>query len=119
MTTSTASILFGSTRPEELRAWYRDRLVPEHTGDGLLTFGGLGLAFEQRDDVAATNGEPGRMIVNFHVDDIEALAARLDTVGVTWIAPVEERPFAKIGTFLDPDGNYLQLIQFKPDHEVG
>ena len=111
------SILLGTTRPAELRDWYRRALAPEHEGDGPIDLGGFGLVIEGRDDVDAKSNEPGRMILNFHVDDIDVVAARLRAVEVEWLVPVEDRPFARIGTFVDPDGNYLQLIEFKPGHE--
>lgn len=106
------SILLGTTRPAELRDWYRKALAPDHTGDGPIDLGGFLLVIDQRDDVAAKNEEPGRMILNFHVDDIDAVEARLRAAGVEWVAPVGERPSGRFGTFADPDGNYLQIIQF-------
>ncbi len=112
------SILLGTTRPTHLRDWYRRALAPDHTGDGPIDLGGFGLVIEGRDDVDAKSNEPGRVILNFHVEDIDAVAAQLDAAGVEWLVPVEERPFARIGTFVDPDGNYLQLIQFKPGHDA-
>src|SRR5438552_1828163 len=78
MTTPTiGSVLLGTTRPTELRDWYRRTLAPEHTGDGPIDFGGFRLVIDGRDDVAATNTEPGRAIFNFHVDDIDEVEARL------------------------------------------
>lgn len=66
---------------------------------------------ERRDDVTDTNPEPGRFIVNFHVDDARATAAHLDGMGVTWLSPVEQRRDGLFGTVLDPDGNYVQIIE--------
>ncbi len=106
------SILLGSTRPAALRDWYRAALTPGQEGDGPIDLGGFLLVIEQRDDVDAKNAEPGRMILNFHVDDIDAVEARLREAGVEWVAPVGERRAGRFGTFVDPDGNYLQIIQF-------
>ncbi len=40
---------------------------------------------------------------------------RLLARGVTFIRDPEREPWGGvITTFLDPDGNYLQLIEFKP-----
>ena len=116
-TPKLGSILLGTTRPAELRAWYRRALAPEHAGDGPIDLGGFGLVIEGRDDVDVKSNEPGRMILNFHVEDIAQVELRLRAVGVEWLVPVEDRPFARIGTFIDPDGNYLQLIQFKAGHD--
>lgn len=116
-TPTLGSILLGTTRPAELRDWYCKTLAPQHEGDGPIDLGGFELVIEERGDVDATNTEPGRMILNFHVDDIAQVELRLRAAEVQWLVPPEDRSFAKIGTFLDPDGNYLQLIQFKPGHD--
>jgi predicted enzyme related to lactoylglutathione lyase len=107
------SIVLGTARPVELRDWYRRNLAPDAGDEGPLDLGGFLLVIEQRDDVATKNHEPGRMILNFHVDDFDAVKARLREAGVDWISPAEERPSAHFATFADPDGNYLQIIQFK------
>ncbi|MFG1948655.1 VOC family protein [Nonomuraea sp. NPDC048826] len=114
-TLSPGSILIGTTDPVKLRDWYRNTLAPEQEGEGPIDFGGFHLVIDQRDDVAAKNGEPGRMILNFHVDDFDAAEARLRAAGVEWLTAVADRPAGRFGTFLDPDGNYLQIVQFKQD----
>jgi catechol 2,3-dioxygenase-like lactoylglutathione lyase family enzyme len=112
ITPKPGSILLGTTRPAELRDWYRRALAPGSGEEGPIDLGGFLLVIEQRDDVDAKNGEPGRMILNFHVDDFDAVEAQLREAGVEWITPADERPFGRFGTFADPDGNYLQIIQF-------
>jgi predicted enzyme related to lactoylglutathione lyase len=77
--------------------------------------GGTPLLIARRDDIGAKNNEPGRMILNFHVDDFDAVEAQLRAAGVDWLVPVADRPSGRFGTFADPDGNYLQIIQFKKD----
>lgn len=107
------SVLIGSTRPAELRDWYRRALAPESEGEGPIDFGGFLLVIEERDDVGPKNNEPGRIILNFHVDDFDAVAAQLESAGVDWLVPHSDRPGGRFGTFVDPDGNYLQIIQLK------
>lgn len=107
------SILLGTTRPAELRDWYRKALAPDYNGEGPISLGGFLLVIEQRDDVEAKNNEPGRMILNFHVDDFDAVEAQLKAAGVDWSTPVADRASGRFGTFEDPDGNLLQIIQFK------
>ena len=106
------SILLGSTRPRALRQWYCDALAPEQRGEGPIDLGGFLLVVEQRDDVAATTTEPGRVVLNFHVEDFDAVEAQLHSAGVEWDVPVTDRPSGRFGTFSDPDGNCLQIIQF-------
>lgn len=113
-TLKPGSMLLGSNRPTELRAWYVKALAPESTGDGAIDLGGFLLVIDGRDDVEAKNNEPGRMIVNFHVDDFDAVQAQLNAAGVEWIS-VEDRAKGRFGTFADPDGNYLQIIEWKKE----
>jgi predicted enzyme related to lactoylglutathione lyase len=113
-TLKPGSMLLGTTRPAELRAWYIKALAPEFTGEGAIDLGGFLLVIDGRDDVEAKNNEPGRMITNFHVDDFDAVEAQLNAAGVKWIS-VEDRAKGKFGTFADPDGNYLQIIEWKKD----
>lgn len=110
-TMPAGSILLGSARAADLTDWYRRVIAPDHTGDGPIVLGELWLIIEQREDVSEVNPEPGRSILNFHVDDFDHYQAQLDSAEVTWIAPPDDRPSGRFGTFVDPDGNYLQLIQ--------
>ncbi|MFC4121400.1 VOC family protein [Nonomuraea zeae] len=115
LTPKPGSILLGTTQPAKLRDWYRKALAPGQTDEGPIDLGGFWLVIEQRDDVGTKNNEPGRMILNFHVDDFDAVEAQLQAAGVDWLVPAEDRPGGRFGTFADPDGNYLQIIQLKQD----
>jgi predicted enzyme related to lactoylglutathione lyase len=53
------------------------------------------------------------MILNFHVEDFASVQARLEAAGVVWTVAPEERASGRFARFTDPDGNYLQIIQFK------
>jgi predicted enzyme related to lactoylglutathione lyase len=110
------SMLLGSTNPDRLKAWYRDCFHAETNTYGTLDLGGFGLIVEQRDDVDAKAGEPGRFIVNFSVDDIEQTAAHLRTHDVDWLVEPEDRGPGYFATLIDPDGNYVQIIQMKPEY---
>lgn len=105
------SVLLGSTDPGRLRAWYRTTLGGGRPGDGPIDFGGTELIIDGRNDIEDKNPEPGRALLNFHVDDARALASRLDHLGVSWLVEVEERPIGLIGTLVDPNGNYVQVVQ--------
>ncbi len=114
ITPQPGSILLGSARPAELRAWYRRVLAPaQSVGDGPIDLGGFWIIIDERDDVDIKNNEPGRFILNFHVDDFDVVADQLEAAGVQWLVPVEDRPGGRFGTFADPDGNYLQIVQVK------
>jgi catechol 2,3-dioxygenase-like lactoylglutathione lyase family enzyme len=114
-TLAPGSILLGTTRPAELRAWYIKALAPGFTGEGAIDLGGFLLVIDGRDDVGTKNDEPGRTIINFHVDDFDAAQAQLNAAGAQWIS-IADRAKGRFGTFADPDGNYLQIIEWKQDH---
>ena len=113
---AVGSLLLASADPARLRGWYERAFGVTADADGFLPFGEVGLLVVSRDDVAARAAEPARMILNLHVADAEATARHLDAIGVTWLAPLEYREVngAWFGTVLDPDGNYVQVIELTP-----
>jgi predicted enzyme related to lactoylglutathione lyase len=114
------SMLLASSDPARLHAWYTTALEPDHdtktNGYRLLTFGGFTILVDRRDDIGSSNPEPGRAILNFEVADARAVARRLDGMGVAWKAELEEREAGLFATAVDPDGNYVQIIQLHPGH---
>lgn len=119
-TTTFGGLLLSSTQPERLADWYVAALAPAEDSKvehyRVLGFGGVHVFIDTRDDVGDTNPEPGRVVLNFDVPDARAAAARMDEIGVTWIAPLEDRDGSLFATAADPDGNYVQVIQLHPDH---
>jgi len=116
------SILLGTTNPDRLRDWYAAALAPGDAGGVFTevtptmfaaTFGDTSLLIDGRSDVAGENPEPGRVVLNFHVDDAHATADHLKGLGVTWLVELEEREGGLFGTLVDPDGNYVQIIELK------
>jgi len=114
-------ILLASTDPGRLHGWYERAFGVTADTDGFLRFGETDLLVDGRDDVVATAVEPARVILSLHVDDAEATARHLDAAGVTWLAPLEyrEQAGAWFGTVLDPDGNYVQIIELTPAYWAG
>ncbi len=125
---SLDSILLASTDPERLSAWYVAALDPEENTDvdgyRVLKFGGFYLLIDSRADIADKNPEPGRVILNFDVADARAVVARLNDLGVAWLAELDDRDgslFAtaiEFATAIDPDGNYVQVIQLSDEHRA-
>ena len=122
MTTSKlGSILLSSTKPERLRDWYATALsagverTPGEPGYDVIDLGGFYLMVDTRDDVGDTNSEPGRMILNVEVGDARATAKRINETGTTWLAELEDRDGSWFGTAIDPDGNYVQIIELSED----
>ncbi len=117
------SILLGTHDPRRLRDWYTAALAPEEP-DGFTEvtptlfacrFGDTSLLVDGRSDVAEASPDPGRVILNFYVDDIRAVEARLVALGTVWVREPEATRWGIIGTVLDVDGNYVQIVEPAPD----
>lgn len=115
-------MLLASTQPERLGAWYAAVLAPEEDGDvngyRVLNYGGFYLLIDGREDVAVTNPDPTRVILNFDVSDAASVVQRMEEEGTTWVAPLEDRDGSLFATATDPDGNYVQVIQLSDEHRA-
>jgi len=107
---SLGVVLVGSADPARLRAWYADAFGVRLDADGLLDFGTASILIDQR-DVAPRAAEPGRMILTFTVSDLDEAESRLIDREVVWIREVEQTSIGRIGTLVDPDGNYVQVLE--------
>jgi predicted enzyme related to lactoylglutathione lyase len=112
-TPSLGSVLLASANPDRLRVWYERAFGVTADADGFLRLGQVGVLVDGREDVAAGAAEPARVILNLEVGDAQAAARHLDAMSVTWLAPLEYREPAGawFGTVVDPDGNYVQIIE--------
>ncbi|MGQ4601179.1 VOC family protein [Nocardia sp. R6R-6] len=118
------SLLLSSTNPARLRDWYAHAFAPKvgrtpgDPGHDVLDFGGFYILIDSRADVRDTNPEPGRVILNIDVDDAETVAGRIDDLEGRWLAELDDRDGSLFATAIDPDGNYVQLIQLSPQHRA-
>ncbi|MGI8507942.1 MAG: VOC family protein [Gemmatimonadaceae bacterium] len=110
-TPTLGSILLGSPDPQRLLDWYCAAFDCTPNDVGFLPFGATDVLIDGRADVGPVTREPGRVILNFHVDNARRTAAHLDELGVSWLVALEERRDGLFGTLVDPDGNYIQIIQ--------
>lgn len=123
MAPTLGSILLASTNPARLRDWYVDVFEPkvDKTPDGaydVLDLGGVWVMLDKRDDVGEHNPEPGRVILNIEVADAKEASARVDASGAKWLAPLEDRDGSFFATAIDPDGNYVQILQISEEHKA-
>jgi predicted enzyme related to lactoylglutathione lyase len=120
-TPTLMSLMLSSTDPERLHDWYTTALPPQSDDAQdqyrILGYGGFYLFLDSRDDVGPKTAEPGRVVLNFDVDDVHAVAARIDQLGTEWLAPLEDRDGSFFATAIDPDGNYVQMIQLSEEHK--
>jgi predicted enzyme related to lactoylglutathione lyase len=119
--TGIGGVFFKSTSDhKQLAAWYA-----KHLGLELEDWGGAVLKWP--DDKAADRGatvwhvaasssewfspSAASFMINYRVDDLEALLAQLREAGVTIVKGPETHENGSFAWILDPDGNKLELWQ--------
>ena len=112
------SLLVGSSNVATMKDWYKSAFGVSENDMGAFDFGGVQLFIEEHSEVSGPTRDPARMIINLDVDDCRALEGHLQGLGVTWVRKVEQMPFGLIGTVADPDGNYVQIIQWGASPEA-
>lgn len=119
---SLDSILLASTDPDRLHAWYAAALTPSEDTKmdqyRVLRFGNFYVLIDQRDDIGDRTVEPERVILNFDVADARAVVERMTELGTPWLAEIEDRDGSLFATAIDPDGNYVQVIQLSEAHRT-
>ncbi|MEM7522115.1 MAG: VOC family protein [Pseudomonadota bacterium] len=96
-----------------LSAWYRDHLgvdpVPQGPGDlPWSTAGGATVFAPFPEDTTYFAADKGYMI-NFRVDDLEALVAQLDAAGIITKRLPDMEGVGKFAHLSDPEGNAIEL----------
>jgi predicted enzyme related to lactoylglutathione lyase len=118
--TGIGGIFLKARDPKALEAWY-----VEHLGIERAQWGGAN--FQWSDEVPPSTGqttwmlfpetskhfgaETQRAMVNYRVDDLDALLAKLDAAGVPVDPERCEFPYGKFGWITDPEGNRVELWQ--------
>ncbi|RAP56293.1 VOC family protein [Oleiagrimonas sp. MCCC 1A03011] len=115
--TGLGGIFFKARDPQALSAWYR-----EHLGLEIGEWGGAMFAedasrsgymlwspFKEDTTYFAPSEKP--FMVNFRVDDLDALLAQLREAGQPVDERTEESEFGKFGWVMDPEGTRIELWQ--------
>jgi predicted enzyme related to lactoylglutathione lyase len=103
-----------------LATWYAEVLgLPVEQGDYavLRSSGGETLtwaAFPADTDYFGAKGQA--VMVNYRVDDLDAMLERLRQAGTVVDDHIEEHEFGRFGWAVDPEGNRLELWQPPPGH---
>jgi catechol 2,3-dioxygenase-like lactoylglutathione lyase family enzyme len=118
--TGIGGIFVKSKDPKALAIWYRDVL-----GLDIQSWGGATLAYDApgHPSVAVWSAFPEKsdmmapshrdFMVNFAVDDMDALVARLNAKGVPILKRDDTDPNGRFAWVLDPDGTKIELWQPK------
>jgi len=118
--TGIGGVFFKAKDPKALGEWYRT-----HLGLQVEEWGGV--AFRWADDGRSAQGttiwspfkedttyfapSAASFMVNYRVDDLHALLAKLREEGCAVNDKVEESEYGKFGWVMDPEGNKLELWQ--------
>jgi len=125
--TGIGGIFLRTRDPKSLGAWYA-----KHLGIQLNPWGGA--KFLWSDEVPATTGKTAwslfpedttyfgsgnekgaqQAMVNYRVDDLDALLAQLTAAGVTIDPHREDSDFGRFAWIVDPEGNRIELWQPLP-----
>jgi predicted enzyme related to lactoylglutathione lyase len=106
-----------SENPQRLGEFFRDIVqlepVPD-AGEYAFKLGDAMFIIDGHSETKGSAREPHRYLIDFMVDDLKSEQDRLEAQGVTFIRK-EGREYwgGVLSTFLDPDGNYCQLLEFK------
>lgn len=105
--------------PERLLKFYTEVVgLPKHPnmGDFSVDAGGTAISFDGHSDIRGATREPARVLFDFFVDDINAEETRLKAAGVKFTRSQGKEYWGGIiSTFADPDGNTLQIIEYRPE----
>jgi len=116
--TGVGGVFIKSDNPKALADWYRDVL-----GLKIEAWGGAALAYDApgHPPVLAWSPFPAstgymapskrEFMINFAVDDLDAILARLASKGVAVLKRDDKDPNGKFAWILDPDGTKVELWQ--------
>jgi predicted enzyme related to lactoylglutathione lyase len=113
-------VFFKSADHAALRAWYGENLGIHHGADGMM----FPWRAADQPDVerftiwsvfpdASTYFDPSqsRFLINYIVDDLDALLAKLAATGVRIDPKREDFDYGRFAWIYDPDGNKIELWQ--------
>jgi predicted enzyme related to lactoylglutathione lyase len=79
----------------------------------VLGEGGTTLRLGTHSDVHGRNADPARHMLGFDTDDLDGDWKRLKAAGVKFVEDPADYGDVRVATLQDPEGNLVQLIQFK------
>ncbi len=111
-------VFFKSSNPESLRSWYHDRLGIVKSEHGTV-FPWRSTTGDSREHVTAWcvfdrqskyfDPSPAPMMINYIVEDLDALLERLSAEGVSIDPKRESHDYGRFAWIYDPDGNKIEL----------
>lgn len=119
MNVTALIINMNSVDPNGLMAFYVDVVgLPKHPDENresTLMMGPVELVFDAHSEVSGKSSQPARILLNLFVDDLAAEQKRIEGHGVRFLRSAGREYWGGVfSTFEDPDGNYVQLVEFRP-----
>jgi predicted enzyme related to lactoylglutathione lyase len=117
--TGVGGVFLKAQDPKALSAWYGTHLGIGRADEGSLIFDGpesMGMTvFSHFPSSTAYFGDgPQQVMVNFRVDDLDALLEKLAVAGVRIDPKREDHAYGRFAWIWDPDGNRVELWQPLP-----
>jgi predicted enzyme related to lactoylglutathione lyase len=117
--TGIGGIFFNAKDPKALGAWYKNHLgIDVHEDYGYASFdwtdsdGKKATTVWSVSPVGANNiASDKSFMVNYRVDDLEALLQALRDEGCEVLEKVDNSDYGKFGWVIDPEGNKIELWQ--------
>jgi catechol 2,3-dioxygenase-like lactoylglutathione lyase family enzyme len=118
--TGIGGVFFKAKDPKALAAWYRDAL-----GMPIESWGGAALRYDapKHPPAVGWNAFPaatkyfapstGDFMINYAVDDMEAMLARLRSKNVAILKQTDDDANGRFAWILDPEGNKIELWEPK------
>jgi predicted enzyme related to lactoylglutathione lyase len=103
----------------KLLPFYRDvlGLAVRNQTPAFVVFGEAGapaLGLGTHSEVRGRNADPARHMLGLLTSDVAADSKRLKAAGVEFVEDPKDYGTLWIATLKDPEGNLVQLLQFKP-----
>ncbi len=118
--TGIGGVFLRARDPKALHAWYEKHLgLPLQYGSFVIPAeqerASIAFCFFAHDNAHFPLSQPA--MLNFQVDDLDALLEKLRAAGVEVDPKRESADYGKFGWFTDPEGNRVELWQ--PTEEKG
>ncbi len=122
--TGVGGVFFKDSKSQELQDWYRDTVGVPANKEGYLMFPWRELdnpdkmgatvfsVFDKGSDYFGDDNQ--QFMINFRVDDLDAMLERLTADGTKVLEAREEFEFGKFAWIVDPAGNRVEL--WEPTH---
>ena len=117
--TGIGGVFFRSKDPDALKKWYHEHLGIEPGPDGTVQMWWRDVESPERrghtvwapfpEDTPHFGRRSSQYMLNYRVDDLDAVLAELEAAGVEVDARREDSEFGRFGWAVDPEGNRFEL----------